>query len=94
LLQEREDGVLISIKVTPKACHSKVCSWEGEHLKIRLAAIPEKGKANQALIRCLSMHLDIPKSQISILHGETSRIKHVLISNISMKDLRPKLSKY
>jgi len=69
--------VKITIKVIPKAAKNEVVGWEGEVLKVRLTAAPEKGKANEALITILSKHFKIPKSAIAILKGETSRHKVV-----------------
>lgn len=46
-----------------------------EYLKIRVAAAPEDGKANDELINFLSKNLKIPKSQIEITRGEVARIK-------------------
>lgn len=67
----------IAVKVIPKASRNEVVGWEGEVLKVRLTAAPEKGKANESLITILSKHFKIPKSAITILKGETSRHKVV-----------------
>jgi uncharacterized protein len=45
--------------------------------KIKVAASPEKGKANRALIEFLSEHLDVAKSRIRIMSGETSQVKRI-----------------
>lgn len=77
-------GYILRIRVTPNA--SK-CSFGGifsssdsqDFLKINLNAVPEKGKANQELIKFLSKFLHINKSSFSILSGETDRYKKILI---------------
>ncbi len=51
-----------------------------ETIKIKIKAIPEKGKANTELIKFLSKELEIKKSNISILSGKTDRIKLIKIS--------------
>lgn len=51
-----------------------------ETIKIRIKAVPEKGKANEELIRFLSKRLDIPKQNISIISGKTEQLKLVKIS--------------
>jgi uncharacterized protein len=50
------------------------------HLKVRIAAAPEKGRANAALESLLAKALGLPKSAVSVEKGETQRIKTVRIS--------------
>ncbi len=78
----------ITVKLTPGARQNKVMGWEedlfGERtLKVQVTAIPEKGKANKALIALLSKHWKIPKSAITIIRGETNRTKILEIPNIN-----------
>ncbi len=70
---------LLHVKVIPKASRSEIVGWEGEVLKVRLKAVPEKGEANEELIRFLSRELKIAKSLITIVRGHTSREKTLLI---------------
>lgn len=77
-----KDGILIPIKVTPKASKNAIVGWENGELKIRIAAIPAKGNANQELIAFLAKELQTNKSNIQLISGESSRHKRVLISNI------------
>lgn len=67
------------VKVIPKSARSEIVGWEGDVLKVRLKAVPEKGEANEELIRFLSRELKIAKSLITILRGHTSREKTVHI---------------
>jgi uncharacterized protein (TIGR00251 family) len=69
----------ITVKVIPKASKSEVIGWENDLLKIRLKAVPEKGEANEELVRVLADYFDIPKSQITIIRGHKSRTKTVQI---------------
>lgn len=53
----------------------------GRHyLKVRVRAVPEKGKANAAIEALLAKALGLPKSAVSVEKGETRRIKTVRIS--------------
>ncbi len=72
---------ILTVKVTPKASKSEVVGWENDQLKIRIKAVPEKGEANEELIRVLADYFDIPKSQISIIRGHKSRTKLVQLEN-------------
>lgn len=70
----------ITVRLTPKASQNAITGWckdaDGKDiLKISVTAIPEKGKANKALIRLLSKEWKIPKGSITIIKGETARIK-------------------
>lgn len=80
------------VKVTPKAAKNEIIGWEGELLKVRLNAAPEKGKANEALITLLSKKLKIAKSRIHILKGETSRQKLVEIEGETLSSLQEKVN--
>lgn len=82
----------IVVKVTPKASKNEIIGWEGDLLKIRLTAAPEKGKANDSLIALLSKKLKIAKSRIHILKGETSRQKLVEIEGETLITLQEKLT--
>ena len=81
-------GLAISVKVQPGACHSVVQGIEGEYLKVRLAAPPVKGRANEELIRLFSRLLDLPKSRISIRTGVSSKRKILLLEGYKDVDFR------
>lgn len=80
------------VKVTPKAAKNEIIGWEGDLLKVRLTATPEKGKANNSLIALLSKKLKIAKSRIHILKGETSRNKLVEIEGETLTSLQERLT--
>ncbi len=74
----------MKIKVKVKA-RSKVERVEkvGDGLyKVWVKAVPEKGKANEAVIKALSSYLDVPKSSISIVSGRTSSDKILEIPSL------------
>ena len=76
--------MLLIVHLTPKASANKIEGWtlnaEGQKvLRVRVTAVPENGKANEALIKLLSQTLRISQSQISITRGVTARIKHLEI---------------
>lgn len=63
------------ITVMPNAKKNDVAGVHGDALKIRLHAPPVDGKANAALIRFLAEQLQLPKSSITLLHGQSARCK-------------------
>jgi uncharacterized protein (TIGR00251 family) len=83
---------IIRIKLTPKASRNAVQGWAkdangSDYLKISLTAIPEKGKANAALIDFLAKNLKCSKSNISIIKGDTDRLKTIHV--IELTDIPP-----
>ncbi|MBP9050236.1 MAG: DUF167 domain-containing protein [Alphaproteobacteria bacterium] len=68
------------VRLTPHAAHNAVIGWVQDetgmaYLKVCVTAVPEKGKANETLIKLLAKEWGIPKSAFSILRGETDRHK-------------------
>jgi len=72
--------MILKIKVTPSSRTTAIAGFMADGtIKIRIAAAPEKGKANKALIDFLASLLAIPKDKIEIVSGETSHIKLIKI---------------
>jgi len=75
---------LLNIRLTPKASANKIGDKRmGPHgveqLIVYVTAPPDKNKANEALLDLLSDHLNIPKSKLSLVRGQTDRNKVVRI---------------
>ena len=70
----------INIKVTPKAKENSIKKIDSTNYHIKITAPPDKGKANQAIIKLLAKELKIPKSSLQIIKGKTSRNKIIEIS--------------
>lgn len=77
----------MTVRVTPKATRSAITGVVGTELKVSLHAPPAGGKANKELIQLLSKILSIPKSDIEILSGETSRSKRLLVRGQTLERL-------
>ena len=75
--------MLITVKVIPRAHKNAIVSYENDILKVRLHAAPEKGEANEELIEFLAEVFDLPKSSITLVRGQTSRIKHIEIQGLT-----------
>ena len=74
------DGTLqLTVHVQPGAKTTSCAGIHGDALKIRLAAPPVDGKANQALIDWLAKTLGCPQSAIELIRGQTSRRKTLSI---------------
>jgi len=68
--------MLIEVKVIPNAGKNELLKTETGY-KARIQCAPVDGKANEALIALLSKELSVPKSDIEIIRGKTSRNKTV-----------------
>ena len=78
-LSARGDGVLLSLSVMPNAKRTEVDGLHGGTLRVRLAAPPIDGRANEALVAWLAKSLGVPKRDVDVLRGESSRRKQVAI---------------
>ncbi|HEX6956406.1 MAG TPA: DUF167 family protein [Ferrovibrio sp.] len=79
------DGVRLCVRLTPKAGRDaieglKPTAEGGFELAVRVTAVPEKGKANAALLKLLAKALKIPAGRMCIVAGETDRHKQILIA--------------
>jgi uncharacterized protein (TIGR00251 family) len=72
----------------PGAARSEVCGLRGEALLVRVAAPPEKGKANEELRACLAQALGISKSEIELVSGQSSRHKRLSLPLSAEQALR------
>jgi len=91
-ISEIPGGIRLEIKVQPRSSKNQIAGKQEGALKIKLTAPPVEGEANQALINFLSAFLKIPKRNINLIKGETSRHKLVEIQGID-KDTFIKLIK-
>jgi uncharacterized protein (TIGR00251 family) len=83
----------LHLKVAPKSSRNAVTGWMGDTLKLSVTVAPEKGKANQAVIDVLAQALDVPRSAIRIVRGETSPAKTVEISGLAEGEILRRLNK-
>jgi uncharacterized protein (TIGR00251 family) len=78
-LTEASDHLILTLRVQPGAKRSEVVGTHGTALKIRLAAPPVDGKANEALIAFLAEAYGVPVRNVKLLTGQTSRSKRVRV---------------
>jgi uncharacterized protein (TIGR00251 family) len=78
-----DNSVTFAVRVQPRASHSSVAGELDGALKIRLAAPPVDGEANEELARVLAKLFAVPRRQIEIISGRTSKNKLVRVSGIS-----------
>jgi len=92
-IEAHKKGVIFKAKIVPGSSGpTRICGLLDEMLKIKVSAAPEKGKANQCLVKYLAKYLGVKKSEVSIISGTTSPIKHVQVSGMSADTLLKKLN--
>jgi len=72
--------MILNVKVIPNASQNEVVGFEGDVLKIKCTASPEKGKANTAVVAILAQHYKVPKNKVKILRGKTHSRKTIAIA--------------
>jgi uncharacterized protein (TIGR00251 family) len=82
---KKENGLVITVKVVPGSSRSEIVGRHGQMLKIKVAAPPEKGKANKALLEFLADTLNLKKTALEITAGHTSSIKQVFLTGVSIE---------
>jgi uncharacterized protein len=82
----RRSGEVISLTlhVQPGAKRSGIAGLHGEALKLRLAAPPVEGRANEALIKYIAELFDVPQRQVELRQGAQSRHKVVMVSGSAL----------
>jgi uncharacterized protein len=82
-LRETPRGFLLDVKATPKAAKNEVAGIRNGALLVKVTAVPEKGKANSAVIALLAKHIGVPKSAFELVSGDTDRNKVLrLVSHV------------
>lgn len=95
-ITEVKDGVVLRLHIQPKASRSGISGEHGEgdsmRLKIRVAAPPVDGAANEELLRFLKKATGAAASRIHLIRGDKSRSKDVLIEGASPKEIAKRLA--
>jgi uncharacterized protein (TIGR00251 family) len=80
---EDAEGVVFTAKIVPGSSRTTVAGVLGDMIKIRVAAPPEKGKANECLIAYLAKQLGVKKNAVEVLSGHANPVKQVRVAGIS-----------
>jgi hypothetical protein len=90
-LHETASGITFAVKVQPRAKKNSIAGQLGDAVKVTLTAPPVDGRANQACIELFADLLNVSRSAITIISGESSRNKVIRVSGVSAGTLRNKL---
>jgi uncharacterized protein (TIGR00251 family) len=91
-LRVEADGVMLSVKLQPRASANEIGEPIGNELRMKVTAPPVDSAANEALIRLLAETLDCPRNRIDLVRGNTSRHKLLKLHGISAEVALAKLA--
>ncbi len=89
--QAADGRITLTLHIQPGAKKTEFAGLHGDALKIRLAAPPVDGKANEALVKFVAETLGIARSEVTIKSGHTSRRKVVEIDDPTRLEVIAKL---
>lgn len=95
LIQYKESDGQISfrVRVVPRASRTQVAGEHDGALRVRIAAPPAEGAANEELVRTLAKELNVPARAVEITSGHASKLKQVRVSGVGLKALENLLSR-
>jgi uncharacterized protein YggU (UPF0235/DUF167 family) len=86
-------SIRLHVRVAPGAGRSGVVGRYGPGWKVRVAATPERGKANAALIELLADALSVPRESVKLIGGHAGRDKVVALAGVTEEDVGRKLDR-
>jgi uncharacterized protein (TIGR00251 family) len=87
----QQDLARLDVHVQPRAKRTEVVGWYGDAVKIRLAAPPVDGAANEELVAFLADELGVTRSSVEIIAGRTSRRKRVAVDGVTREEALDRL---
>jgi uncharacterized protein (TIGR00251 family) len=91
-LREHDDGVMLSVKVQPRAASNEIGGPLGNELRIKVTAPPVDAAANAALIEFLAERLNCPRGQIELVRGHKSRHKVIKLHGCTSAEILTRLA--
>ena len=87
------DSVRLRLRVKPGARRSAIVGRYGEAWKLRIAAAPERGRANEAVIALLADALELPRADIRLVSGLGARDKIVELAGLEPDEIERRLAR-
>jgi uncharacterized protein (TIGR00251 family) len=87
-LTPTSQGVILTLKVTPRAKRTEVSGFDPDWIRLRIQAPPVDGKANEAIIAFFSESLNIHRRAVEICTGDTSRLKRIKLQGVTEAAVR------
>jgi uncharacterized protein len=84
VIQATANGIVIDVRVVPRAGRSGVAGTRGDALLVRLGAAPVEGAANVELVEVIAHLFGVPRRAVAIVAGERSRQKRVSVAGVDL----------
>ena len=84
---ETGDAIIFKVQVVPRASRSEIVGEHNGALRLRIAAAPVDGAANEVLIRTLAMGFRVSRSAVQIIAGHGSKVKQLRVSGVGPEAL-------
>lgn len=91
IVQDSTDGAVLTVHVQPKASRTECAGIHGDALKVRVAAPPVDGAANEELIRFLAQEFSIARSAIHLESGASGRHKRIRLQGVTAQRVTARL---
>jgi uncharacterized protein len=91
-LRIQPDGVLLSVKLQPRASSNEIGEALGTELRVKVTAPPVEAAANEALVRLLADQLDCARNRVELVRGHTSRHKVIKLYGLAAEEILSRLS--
>jgi uncharacterized protein (TIGR00251 family) len=88
-----EPTTRLRLRVSPGATRTEMAGRHGDAWRVRVTAAPERGRANDAVIRLLAARLGVPRSALSVVSGQASRDKIVELRGLARADAERRLER-
>jgi len=85
------DGCAIRVRVQPRAGRDEIVGPYGSVLRVRVAAPPLAGRANDALVRLMAKTLRVRRGAVEVTAGHRGRLKTVVVRGLSPGEVRSRL---
>ena len=86
-VKETDGGIVFTAKIVPGSSRTCISGLLDGMVKVKVAAPPEKGKANQCLIAFLAKRLHIKKNNVTIVSGVATPVKKLSIAGVAKENL-------
>jgi uncharacterized protein len=87
-----EPTTRLRLRVSPGATRTELAGRYGDAWKVRVSAVPERGRANDAVVGLLARRLGVPRASVSVVSGLASRDKVVELRGVSRAEAERRLA--
>ncbi len=84
---DKDGAITFAVRVVPRAARSEIAGEHDGALRVRVAAPPVEGAANEELRRTLARALDVPTRAVEIVNGQTTKTKRVRVAGVDSRRL-------